>query len=48
MTSPTPIRLLVHGAKGRMGARICTLAAGDARFKLVAAVDQDDRGNAEA
>ncbi len=34
-----PIRLLVHGAAGRMGARVCDLARDDARFEFVAGVD---------
>ena len=37
------IRLVIHGAAGRMGARICALARADARFKIVGAIDQDER-----
>jgi 4-hydroxy-tetrahydrodipicolinate reductase len=36
-----PIRLLVNGARGRMGSRICALAREDDRFALVAAIDMD-------
>jgi 4-hydroxy-tetrahydrodipicolinate reductase len=40
---PTPpIRLLIHGARGRMGARIEALARDDSRFAIVAAVDLND------
>jgi 4-hydroxy-tetrahydrodipicolinate reductase len=38
MTASTPIRLLVHGASGRMGSALLRLAAADARFAVVAAV----------
>jgi 4-hydroxy-tetrahydrodipicolinate reductase len=38
MNAPTPIRLLVHGASGRMGRALLRLAAADARFAVVAAV----------
>lgn len=34
------IRLAVHGAAGRMGARICRLACDDPRFQLVMQVDR--------
>lgn len=40
--SDSPIRLLVHGARGRMGARVAALARAEARFKLVAEVDVAD------
>ena len=40
------IRLAVHGAAGRMGARVCTLARDDPRFELVAEIDQE--GNTDA
>ncbi|MHC4825789.1 MAG: 4-hydroxy-tetrahydrodipicolinate reductase [Planctomycetota bacterium] len=33
------IRLAVHGAAGRMGARTCSLACNDPRFGLVAQID---------
>jgi 4-hydroxy-tetrahydrodipicolinate reductase len=33
------IDLIVNGAAGRMGARVCALSAGDARFTLVAALE---------
>ena len=39
-TSPSPIRIIVSGAGGRMGARVCALAMEDARFALVGAVEQ--------
>ena len=34
-----PIQLIVHGAAGRMGRRVVALAADDANFQLIAAVD---------
>ena len=37
------IRLVIHGAAGRMGTRICTLARADARFEVLAAIDQDEQ-----
>ena len=40
MTTPTPIRLLVHGASGRMGSALLRLAAGDPRFAIAAAVSR--------
>jgi len=36
----TVIRLIVHGAAGRMGARICSLSRDDSRFVLVGQIDQ--------
>lgn len=33
------IHLAVHGAAGRMGARLCSLARDDGRFQLVAQID---------
>lgn len=48
MTSTSAIRLLVNGARGRMGARIVALAREDARFPLVAARDLDDSGSDES
>ena len=35
-----PIRLLVHGASGRMGRAVLRLAAADPRFDVVAAVSR--------
>src|SRR5436189_5565830 len=35
-----PIRLLVHGASGRMGRALLRLAAADARLQVVAAVSR--------
>ena len=35
------IRLAVHGARGRMGTRICALAADDGRFEIGAAIPPD-------
>lgn len=40
MTATDPIRLLVHGASGRMGRAVLRLAAADPRFKVVAAVSR--------
>ncbi len=37
------IRLVMHGAAGRMGSRVCALARADSRFELVAAIDQDEQ-----
>jgi 4-hydroxy-tetrahydrodipicolinate reductase len=48
MANPTTIRLLINGARGRMGARIVSLARQDPRFEVVAAIDRDDRGSAAA
>lgn len=36
------IRLAIHGARGRMGARLCALAQEDDRFALVASIDSSD------
>jgi hypothetical protein len=38
--SPDPIRLLVHGASGRMGRAVLRLAAQDPRFAVAAAVSR--------
>ena len=48
MTDTPSIRLLIHGARGRMGARISALAATDRRFSVVGAYDIDDRSRAES
>ena len=40
MTQDQPIRLLVHGASGRMGRAVVRLAAADPRFAVVAAVSR--------
>ncbi len=40
------IRLVIHGAAGRMGTRICALARADAQFEVVGAIDQDERFDA--
>jgi len=37
-----PIRLLISGARGRMGERLEILARQDANFRVVAAIDRDD------
>jgi 4-hydroxy-tetrahydrodipicolinate reductase len=42
MSTQAPVRLLIHGARGKMGARIAALARADARFNLVAEIDHDD------
>ena len=36
------VALAVHGAAGRMGRRIVALAAEDARFQLVGAIERAD------
>ena len=38
MNPPTPIRLLIHGAAGRMGRALLRMAAADARFAIAGAV----------
>lgn len=38
--SPSPIRLLIHGASGRMGRALLRLAAADPRFRVVAAASR--------
>jgi 4-hydroxy-tetrahydrodipicolinate reductase len=40
-----PVRLLIHGASGRMGRTLLRLAAGDSRFAIAAAVS---RGGSDA
>jgi 4-hydroxy-tetrahydrodipicolinate reductase len=42
-----PIRLLVHGASGRMGRAVSRLASADPRFDLVAAVSRSGAAPAE-
>ncbi len=37
------IRLVIHGAAGRMGSRLCALARADSRFELVGAIDQHEQ-----
>lgn len=39
-----PIRLLIHGASGRMGRALLRLVAADARFDVVAAVSRGGNG----
>jgi 4-hydroxy-tetrahydrodipicolinate reductase len=48
MTDTRSICLLIHGARGRMGARISALAATDRRFCVVGEHDVDDRERDEA
>lgn len=38
--STTITSIIVHGASGRMGARLCSLASQDPRFTLVGAIDR--------
>ncbi|HTA65523.1 MAG TPA: 4-hydroxy-tetrahydrodipicolinate reductase [Xanthomonadaceae bacterium] len=38
MTAQAPIRLLIHGASGRMGRALLRMAAADARFAIVGAI----------
>lgn len=47
MTQGQPIRLMIHGARGKMGARIVALAREDRRFNIVAAHDLDDSAQAD-
>ncbi|MEO7477688.1 MAG: 4-hydroxy-tetrahydrodipicolinate reductase [Lysobacteraceae bacterium] len=42
MTTTTPIRLLIHGASGRMGRALLRLAAHDPRFVIATAVSRSD------
>ncbi len=37
----TPTRIIIHGASGRMGARLCALATSDPCFELVGAIVRD-------
>ena len=39
---PDPVRLVVSGATGRMGATLARLAAADARFRLVGGLDREE------
>lgn len=48
MTIPTPLRLLINGSRGRMGAMISRMAAEDSRFRVVAQRDAADAGQADA
>jgi 4-hydroxy-tetrahydrodipicolinate reductase len=48
MPSTAPVRLLVHGSQGRMGARIAALAREDARFDLIAAHDREDSAQSDS
>ena len=43
-----PLRLLIHGASGRMGRALLRLAEGDARFAIVAAASGQGRALPEA
>lgn len=47
-TPVAPLRLCIHGARGRMGARIEHLARLDPRFTVVCAVDRDDQHRAQS
>jgi 4-hydroxy-tetrahydrodipicolinate reductase len=38
MNPPTPIRLLIHGASGRMGRALVRIATADSRFKIAGAI----------
>lgn len=40
--SSRPVRVVMHGARGRMGARILACAADDPAFRVVAALDHGD------
>lgn len=48
MSSNTAVRIVMHGARGRMGTRIIALAHSDERFNVVASVDRDDAASADA
>lgn len=47
MSSNTAVRIVMHGARGRMGTRIVALAHGDERFNVVASIDRDDVASAD-
>lgn len=38
--TPAPVRLLIHGASGRMGRALCRLSSVDSRFLVVGAVSR--------
>jgi len=40
MTAPSSLRLVVHGAAGRMGRRVIACSASDSRIALAAAIDR--------
>lgn len=42
LSTETPVRIVVHGARGRMGARIAALALADPAFAIAALADQHD------
>lgn len=46
MSNP-PIRILIHGATGRMGRALLRLAAADPRFQIVAAVSRSGAASGE-
>jgi 4-hydroxy-tetrahydrodipicolinate reductase len=46
--SPPPVRLLIHGASGRMGRALLRLAAEDNRFRVVAACSASGNALTEA
>jgi 4-hydroxy-tetrahydrodipicolinate reductase len=46
--SPPPVRLLIHGASGRMGRALLRLAGEDRRFQVVAACSTSGNALAEA
>ena len=48
MSQPRPVRLLINGARGKMGARIHALAREDQRFIIIAAIDRDDSAQADS
>jgi 4-hydroxy-tetrahydrodipicolinate reductase len=48
MSPSTPVRLLINGARGKMGARIASLAREDQRFIVIAAIDRDDSAHADS
>ncbi|MFO0872388.1 MAG: 4-hydroxy-tetrahydrodipicolinate reductase [Phycisphaerales bacterium] len=39
--SAAPVRVAIHGARGRMGERLCALVRADRRFVLAAEIDRD-------
>ena len=47
MSHAQSVGLLIHGARGRMGARMSALARIDARFEVVGEVDRDDHALAQ-
>ncbi|QYU68302.1 4-hydroxy-tetrahydrodipicolinate reductase [Leptolyngbya sp. 15MV] len=46
--APSAVRVIVNGARGRMGSLVCALARSDARFALIGALDRAGETDAGA